>query len=36
VTSPEDQSWICLVEARPILIASNSLMSITRSPLPGM
>src|SRR5690349_5061094 len=31
VTSPDDQSWICLVEARPILIASNSLMSINAS-----
>src|SRR3954462_13627743 len=29
VTSPELQSWICLVDARPILIASKSLMSIT-------
>src|SRR3954468_14192664 len=28
VTSPEDQSRICLLEASPIRIASNSLMSI--------
>jgi hypothetical protein len=30
VTSPEDQSRICFDEARPILIASKSLMSIMR------
>src|SRR5690242_789444 len=35
VTSPEDQSWICLVEARPILIASKSLMSITGTSHPS-
>jgi hypothetical protein len=28
VTSPEDQSRICLLEASPIRMASNSLMSI--------
>jgi hypothetical protein len=28
VTSPEDQSRICLLEASPIRIASKSLMSI--------
>src|SRR5919109_3896500 len=28
VTSPEDQSRICLDDARPMRIASNSLMSI--------
>src|SRR4051812_44706773 len=28
VTSPDDQSRICLLEASPIRIASNSLMSI--------
>jgi hypothetical protein len=28
VTSPEDQSRICFDEARPIRIASKSLMSI--------
>src|SRR6059058_4557440 len=32
VTSPEDQSRICLLEARPIRIASNSLMSIKVAP----
>jgi len=32
VTSPLDQSWICLVEASPILIASKLLMSITCTP----
>src|SRR2546423_3117705 len=36
VTSPEDQSRICLDDARPIRIASNSLMSIKAllTPLP--
>jgi hypothetical protein len=29
VTSPDDQSRICLLEASPIRIASKSLMSIT-------
>jgi hypothetical protein len=28
VTSPEDQSRICLLDASPIRIASKSLMSI--------
>jgi hypothetical protein len=28
VTSPDDQSRICLLEASPMRIASNSLMSI--------
>src|SRR6187549_641921 len=28
VTSPDDQSRICLLDARPIRIASNSLISI--------
>jgi len=28
VTSPDDQSRICFDDARPIRIASNSLMSI--------
>ena len=32
VTSPEDQSRICLLEASPIRIASKSLMSIKFSP----
>src|SRR6476661_8587553 len=32
VTSPEDQSRICLLEASPIRIASNSLMSIKVAP----
>src|SRR3954447_18839130 len=32
VTSPEDQSRICLLDARPIRIASKSLMSIKFSP----
>jgi hypothetical protein len=30
VTSPDDQSRICLLEASAIRIASNSLMSIKR------
>src|SRR6478736_2518265 len=32
VTSPEDQSRICLLDASPIRIASNSLMSINSAP----
>src|SRR5215831_14174290 len=32
VTSPEDQSRICLLDASPIRIASNSLMSIKAAP----
>src|SRR5213079_2114714 len=32
VTSPEDQSRICLLEASPIRIASKSLMSINSVP----
>jgi hypothetical protein len=32
VTSPDDQSRICLDDARPIRIASNSLMSIKAFP----
>src|ERR671926_1224557 len=32
VTSPDDQSRICLLDARPIRIASKSLMSIKFSP----
>src|SRR5438477_7465672 len=36
VTSPEDQSRICLLDARPIRIASKSLMSIKCFPLPSL
>src|SRR5918997_5112094 len=34
VTSPDDQSRICLLDARPMRIASKSLMSIKLSPAP--
>jgi hypothetical protein len=32
VTSPDDQSLICLLDARPIRIASKLLMSIKALP----